>query len=270
MYNQEEEDEVDAIVRERFEMAKKLKKMQDKASRSNADSDGAVSKGNQQIVGPTMKAGGNVTDANQQYYIKKWRDIYRGMKNAASDDSGGGGDDGKGKAGGRSSGMPGAKRKRSLSEDRIDARSSTKISAKRGGSPKKVRASSSSNDDEISPDHSDWKEGSHGIMYKDLKVGDGAVAKVGKKVKVTYEGRLTESNRVFELNRKGFKFKIGSGSVLKGWDIGMRGMKSGGRRVLSFPPKLAYGAKGWERNGNVIIPPHSCVTFTVDLISVSD
>lgn len=105
-----------------------------------------------------------------------------------------------------------------------------------------------------------------GLMVQDLKVGNGAEAKPGKKIQVYYEGRLKTNNKVFDATKQGpgFKMTLGKGEVIKGWDIGLAGMKVGGKRRLICPPQLAYGAKG----NPPVIPQNSTLVFDVELKNV--
>lgn len=105
-----------------------------------------------------------------------------------------------------------------------------------------------------------------GLMAQELKVGSGAEAKPGRKVQVFYEGRLKTNNKVFDSAKvgKGFKFSLGKGEVIKGWDIGITGMKVGGRRRLVIPPGLAYGSKGQPP----VIPQNATLVFDVELKNV--
>uniref|UniRef100_A0A1B6IKE2 peptidylprolyl isomerase n=1 Tax=Homalodisca liturata TaxID=320908 RepID=A0A1B6IKE2_9HEMI len=106
----------------------------------------------------------------------------------------------------------------------------------------------------------------HGVIVKEIRVGNGAPAKVGKTVSVYYVGKLKDGNKVFDKSMKGdgFKFKLGKGEVIKGWDIGVQGMKVGGKRVIHCPPEAAYGAKGVSPK----IPPNSTLIFEVELKNV--
>lgn len=120
------------------------------------------------------------------------------------------------------------------------------------------------------------KEGQHqeaktrtlqgGLVVEDLKVGSGQEAKPGKKVAVFYEGRLKKNNKVFDSTSKGpgFKFSLGRGEVIKGWDLGVSGMKVGGKRRLTVPHQLAYGTRG----SPPVIPPNSTLVFDVELKNV--
>lgn len=105
-----------------------------------------------------------------------------------------------------------------------------------------------------------------GVQITDLKVGSGVEAKPGKKVQVYYEGRLKQTNKIFDSSKQGsgFKFGLGRGEVIKGWDIGVVGMKVGGKRRIVCPPNVAYGQKG----SPPVIPPNSTLVFDVELKNV--
>lgn len=105
-----------------------------------------------------------------------------------------------------------------------------------------------------------------GLTVQDLKVGSGAEAKNGKKIQVYYEGRLKSTNKVFDSTKQGagFKMTLGRGEVIKGWDIGLNGMKVGGKRRIICPPQLAYGARG----NPPVIPQNSTLVFDVELKNV--
>ena len=110
------------------------------------------------------------------------------------------------------------------------------------------------------------EEMDNGLIIEDLVVGEGTEAQDYNKVVVNYTGEL-EDGTVFDssLNpgREPFTFTLGVGSVIKGWDLGVKGMKVGGKRKLTIPPELGYG----ERNTSVI-PPNSRLIFEVDLLEV--
>ncbi|XP_055627878.1 46 kDa FK506-binding nuclear protein [Toxorhynchites rutilus septentrionalis] len=105
-----------------------------------------------------------------------------------------------------------------------------------------------------------------GLVVEEIKVGSGAEAKPGKKIAVYYEGRLKKNNKVFDSTAKGpgFKFALGRGEVIKGWDLGVAGMKVGGKRRLTVPHQLAYGTRG----SPPVIPPNSTLVFDVELKNV--
>jgi len=103
-----------------------------------------------------------------------------------------------------------------------------------------------------------------GLEYWDIKVGTGAEAKTGHKVKVDYTGWLTNGKKFDSSVGTGrpFEFMLGAGQVIKGWDEGVAGMKVGGKRQLKIPSNLAYGAKGYPG----VIPPDSTLIFDVQLV----
>ncbi|CAH0588144.1 unnamed protein product [Chrysodeixis includens] len=105
-----------------------------------------------------------------------------------------------------------------------------------------------------------------GVAIEDLKVGSGPAAKTGKVVMVYYEGRLKQNNKMFDncVKGPGFKFRLGSKEVITGWDVGIAGMKVGGKRRITCPPAMAYGAKG----SPPVIPPNSTLVFEVELKNV--
>nr|UWK01890.1 FK506 binding protein [Locusta migratoria manilensis] len=106
-----------------------------------------------------------------------------------------------------------------------------------------------------------------GVAVEDTVVGSGPVAKPGRFVTVYYTGRLKQNNKKFDetVQGPGFKFRLGKGEVIKGWDIGVTGMKVGGKRKLIIPPHMAYGAKG----SPPVIPPNSALVFEVELKNVN-
>jgi FKBP-type peptidyl-prolyl cis-trans isomerase FkpA len=104
------------------------------------------------------------------------------------------------------------------------------------------------------------------LVTKDLVVGKGAEAKAGDSVKVHYVGTLTDGKE-FDSSRKHnepFAFELGAGRVIKGWDQGVAGMKVGGKRKLTVPPSLGYGARGFPP----VIPPNSTLLFDVELLEI--
>ena len=80
-----------------------------------------------------------------------------------------------------------------------------------------------------------------GVQVEDIKVGNGAPAKPGKNVTVYYVGRLKNGKKFDETRQgEGFKFQLGKSEVIQGWDIGISGMKVGGKRRLTIPPAMGY------------------------------
>ncbi len=104
------------------------------------------------------------------------------------------------------------------------------------------------------------------LQIEELQVGTGAEAKSGQSVSVHYTGTLTNGKK-FDSSRDRnapFDFQLGAGMVIKGWDQGVAGMKVGGRRKLTIPPELGYGAGGYPP----VIPPNSTLIFDIELIEV--
>ncbi|EGG10732.1 uncharacterized protein MELLADRAFT_47062 [Melampsora larici-populina 98AG31] len=106
---------------------------------------------------------------------------------------------------------------------------------------------------------------SSGLKIIDAKVGEGAEAKAGQTVSMRYIGKL-DNGKVFDSNTRGeaFRFKLGKGEVIKGWDEGIKGMKIGGERKLIIPSGLAYGKRGSPPE----IPANATLTFEVKLLSI--
>ncbi|ETN39171.1 uncharacterized protein HMPREF1541_05394 [Cyphellophora europaea CBS 101466] len=104
-----------------------------------------------------------------------------------------------------------------------------------------------------------------GITIDDRKVGTGPAAKKGSNLSMRYIGKL-ESGKVFDSNKSGkpFSFKLGSGEVIKGWDIGLEGLQNGGERRITIPANLAYGKKGAPPD----IPPNATLKFDVKCVGV--
>lgn len=106
------------------------------------------------------------------------------------------------------------------------------------------------------------------LTIRDLVVGDGLEAKPGRVVQVHYVGVTFESGKEFDAawdRGQTFKFAVGGGKVIKGWDRGVRGMKVGGRREIIVPPRLGYG----NQSPSPLIPAGSTLVFVVDLLSVA-
>ncbi|MFD4244023.1 FKBP-type peptidyl-prolyl cis-trans isomerase [Streptomyces sp. NPDC058525] len=105
------------------------------------------------------------------------------------------------------------------------------------------------------------------LLIEDIVVGDGAEAKAGAMVEVHYVGVTYQTGEEFDAswNRgQTFRFPLGGGRVIKGWDQGVQGMKVGGRRKLTIPSHLAYG----NQSPSPLIPAGSTLIFVVDLLGV--
>ena len=109
---------------------------------------------------------------------------------------------------------------------------------------------------------------SNGLQITDTKAGTGAEARKGQTVTVHYTGWLFNNGQQgakFDSSRDRkdpFKFPLGSGMVIKGWDEGVQGMKEGGQRTLIIPANLGYGARG----AGGVIPPNATLKFDVELL----
>ncbi len=105
-----------------------------------------------------------------------------------------------------------------------------------------------------------------GLQYEEIIVGTGAQPTAGQTVVVHYTGTLTDGKKFDSSVDRGqpFKFVLGRGMVIKGWDEGLSTMKVGGKRKLTIPPDLGYGARG----AGGVIPPNATLVFDVELIAV--
>ena len=107
---------------------------------------------------------------------------------------------------------------------------------------------------------------SSGLKYEDLQPGTGTEAKAGDTVQVHYTGWLTDGTQFDSSHDRNspFTFKLGAGRVIKGWDEGVAGMRVGGKRKLTIPPDLGYGARG----AGGVIPPNAELIFEVELLKI--
>jgi peptidylprolyl isomerase len=108
---------------------------------------------------------------------------------------------------------------------------------------------------------------SYQLELEDLLAGDGDEAVAGKVVEVHYVGVSWSTGRQFDASwdrGETFKFGLGRGQVIPGWDQGVAGMKVGGRRRITIPPMLGYGKRG----AGGVIGPDETLVFVVDLIGV--
>lgn len=105
------------------------------------------------------------------------------------------------------------------------------------------------------------------LLVEDLAIGDGDTATAGHNVEVHYVGVAWSTGKQFDASwDRGdtFEFRLGGGQVIAGWDQGVAGMQVGGRRRLTIPPHLGYGARG----AGGAIGPNETLVFVVDLIGV--
>ena len=104
-----------------------------------------------------------------------------------------------------------------------------------------------------------------GLQYEELQEGEGALAESGQHVTVHYTGWLTSGEKFDSSKDRNdpFVFPLGGGRVIRGWDEGVQGMKIGGKRKLTIPPDLGYGAHG----AGGVIPPNATLVFEVELLA---
>jgi peptidylprolyl isomerase len=105
-----------------------------------------------------------------------------------------------------------------------------------------------------------------GLQYTDEVVGAGDTPQPGDYVVVHYTGTLEDGTKFdSSLDRnEPFELALGAGQVIPGWDIGLQGMKVGGKRRLTIPPELAYGSQG----AGGVIPPNATLIFEVELLEI--
>ena len=105
------------------------------------------------------------------------------------------------------------------------------------------------------------------LQIEELAPGNGPAAALGQRVSVHYTGWLTDGKKFDSSLDRGqpFSFILGRGQVIQGWDRGVAGMKVGGKRKLTIPPELGYGARGVPG----AIPPNSTLVFEVELLGIS-
>ena len=107
---------------------------------------------------------------------------------------------------------------------------------------------------------------SNGLVIEDIKIGDGQEVEKFNIVTVNYTGLLEDGTKFdSSLNpgRTPFRFTVGAGQVIKGWDEGLMGVKVGGKRKLTIPPELGYGSRD-----NGPIPANSTLIFEIDLLGI--
>ncbi len=108
---------------------------------------------------------------------------------------------------------------------------------------------------------------SYQLELEDITVGEGEEAVSGRNVEVHYVGVSWATGKQFDASwdrGNTFKFGLGQGQVIPGWDQGVQGMKVGGRRRITVPPDLAYGKRG----AGGVIGPDETLVFVVDLVGL--
>ena len=114
--------------------------------------------------------------------------------------------------------------------------------------------------------NNEWAKLPSGLEYQDIVVGQGAEAKNGDAISAHYLGTLQDGTKFDSSYDRGqpFTFLLGKGTVIKGWDEGLLGMKVGGKRKLIIPPNLGYGNQG----AGGVIPPGATLLFDIELVAV--
>ncbi|XP_061358523.1 peptidyl-prolyl cis-trans isomerase FKBP43-like [Gastrolobium bilobum] len=109
---------------------------------------------------------------------------------------------------------------------------------------------------------------SNGLVIQELEMGteDGKIAASGKKISIYYTGKLKENGAIFESNadQAPLKFRLGKGKVMKGWDVGLEGMRVGEKRRLVIPPSMTSSSD----EPNAKIPPNSWLVYDIELVKV--
>ncbi|HBE92546.1 MAG TPA: peptidylprolyl isomerase [Gammaproteobacteria bacterium] len=106
-----------------------------------------------------------------------------------------------------------------------------------------------------------------GLKYEEITVGEGDTAASGHNVTVHYTGWLTDGTKFDSSKDRNdpFRFSLGGGQVIRGWDEGVAGMNVGGVRKLTIPSQLGYGSQG----AGGVIPPNATLVFEVELLEIS-
>ena len=105
-----------------------------------------------------------------------------------------------------------------------------------------------------------------GLKYKNTVVGKGTTAQAGDRLSMHYTGTLDDGTQFDSSVDRGtpFEFVLGQGDVIKGWDVGVEGMKVNGKRTLVIPYGMAYGERGIPG----VIPPKATLNFEVELLKI--
>lgn len=106
-----------------------------------------------------------------------------------------------------------------------------------------------------------------GLQYVDLEEGMGPAVRKGDVIEVHYVGWLPGTDKAFDSSHargRPFRFRVGRGEVIEGWDEGVVGMKVGGKRRLLIPPELGYGKRG----AGQAVPPDATLLFEVEIVGI--
>lgn len=138
-----------------------------------------------------------------------------------------------------------------------------------GTSPTPPASASLASSSETNKSAGQWVTLTGGLKIQDIVIGPGREAKAGNVVAAHYTGTLENGTKFDSSYDRGepFAFILGSGQVIKGWDMGIEGMKIGGKRKFIIPPELAYGDR---ELGNGLIPANSTLYFEVELLAVQE
>lgn len=139
----------------------------------------------------------------------------------------------------------------------------------KNNNPENISNSDSSLNETVPDDDSEKEliEMENGLRFRDIIAGSGREINDGDTAVVNYMGTLASGVKFDSSYDRGqtFEFTLGAGEVIAGWDIGVKGMKVGGKRLLVIPPQLGYGN---NEVGGGIIPANSILVFEVELVGV--
>lgn len=104
-----------------------------------------------------------------------------------------------------------------------------------------------------------------GLKIEEIKIGEGPAAEAGQFIRAHYTGILSNGDEFDSSHNRGepLEFQLGVGQVIEGWDVGMQGLKVGGKRKLTIPPEMGYGSRDMG-----VIPPNSTLIFDVELVEI--
>lgn len=162
--------------------------------------------------------------------------------------------------------QPQSKKKKSQTQPNTQQTKQIENQTKEIQQHEKEESSEEEFDDSVTLQDSSTKPLATKILQKGLKIielryGNGPSVKPGHLVSITYIGRI--GGHVFDASiKKPLNFRLGVGSVIKGLDLGLKGMKLGGRRKIIIPPHLGYGVSG----SPPVVPPNATLEFEVEII----